>query len=60
MPTPGNSGALETAFSLVLTSVAEGVLFWTVFGWRFLSYYSFILIGLCIFIADFIRKKAKR
>lgn len=60
VPTPGNSGALETAFSLVLTSVAEGVLFWTVFGWRFLSYYSFILIGLCIFIADFIRKKAKR
>lgn len=60
VPTPGNSGALETAFSLVLTSVAEGVLFWTVFGWRFLSYYSFILIGLCIFIADFIRKKARR
>lgn len=60
VPTPGNSGALETAFSLVLTSVAEGVLFWTVFGWRFLSYYSFILIGLFIFIADFIRKKAKR
>lgn len=60
VPTPGNSGALETAFSLVLTSVAEGLLFWTVFGWRFLSYYSFILIGLCIFIADFIRKKTKR
>lgn len=57
VPTPGNSGAMENAFLLTLTSVAEGVLFWTVFTWRFLSYYTFVIIGLCMLIADFSRKK---
>lgn len=57
VPTPGNSGAMENAFLLTLTSVAEGVLFWTVFTWRFLSYYTFVIIGLFMLIADFTRKK---
>ena len=56
VPTPGNSGALENSFLLVLTSVAEGVLFWTVFTWRFLSYYTYVIIGLIIVVADFVRK----
>ena len=38
VPTPGNSGAMESAFMMTLVSVSEGVLFWTVFSWRFLSY----------------------
>ncbi len=59
VPTPGNSGVLENAFLLILTSVAESVVFWSVFTWRFLSYYTYIIIGLCVFIVDFIRK-AKR
>ena len=56
IPTPGNSGAMESAFLLILTSVAEGVLFWSVFTWRLLSYYSYIIIGLCVFVVDFVRK----
>ena len=56
VPTPGNSGAMENAFLLVLTSVAEGVLFWTVFTWRFFSYYTYVIIGLIIVIADFVRR----
>lgn len=57
VPTPGNSGAMENAFLLVLTSVAEGVLFWTVFTWRFLSYYSYVIIGLIIVIVDFVKAR---
>lgn len=60
VPTPGNSGALESAFLLILTSVAESVLFWSVFSWRFLSYYTFIIIGVCIFVVDFIRKQRRQ
>jgi len=56
VPTPGNSGAMESAFVLILTSVAEGVLFWSVLTWRFLSYYTYIIAGMCVFIADFIRR----
>lgn len=55
IPTPGNSGAMENAFMLTLTSVAEGILFWTVFSWRFLSYYSYILIGLVMTIVQMIK-----
>lgn len=60
IPTPGNSGAIESAFVLILTTVAEGVLFWSVLTWRFLSYYTYIIIGMCVFIADFIKKSRKR
>ena len=55
VPTPGNSGAMESAFMMTLVIVSEGVLFWTVFSWRFLSYYSFIIIGLGITIAHLIK-----
>lgn len=59
VPTPGNSGAMESAFMLILTSVAEGVLFWAVFVWRFLSYYTYIIIGLCIVVAAFFQKNKR-
>ena len=55
VPTPGNSGAMESAFMMTLVSVSEGVLFWTVFSWRFLSYYSYIIIGLIITIVYLVR-----
>lgn len=56
VPTPGNSGAMENAFLLVLTSVAEGVLFWSVFTWRFLSYYTYVIIGMFFVIVDMVKK----
>ncbi len=59
VPTPGNSGALENAFILTLTTIASEVLFWSVFGWRFLSYYSYIIIGLVITIVDMVRRTRK-
>ena len=45
IPTPGNSGAVETVFMLAFTAIADSVLFWYVLAWRFLLYYSYILIG---------------
>ena len=59
VPTPGNSGAMESAFMLTLVNVSEGVLFWTVFSWRFLSYYSYIIIGLVITIVQLIRSNRR-
>lgn len=60
IPTPGTSGAVENLFMLTLTNIASGVLFWTVFGWRFLSYYSFIIIGMFMSIEKFIRQHRQR
>ena len=60
VPTPGNSGAMESAFMLTLVSVSEGVLLWTVFTWRFLSYYIYILIGLVITIYHLIKNNRRK
>lgn len=60
VPTPGNSGAMESAFMMTLVDISAGVLFWTVFSWRFLSYYSYILIGLIMTIVRFIRSAVRR
>ena len=60
VPTPGNSGAMESAFMMTLVNVSEGVLFWTVFSWRFLSYYSYIIIGLIITIYHLIKRNRRQ
>ena len=59
VPTPGNSGAMESAFMMTLVNVSEGVLFWTVFSWRFLSYYSYIIIGLIITVIHLIKRNRR-
>lgn len=56
IPTPGNMGAIETAFMMALTNIATGTLFWTVLGWRLLSFYSYILIGLVMTIVQIARQ----
>lgn len=43
IPTPGNSGAAEGAFYLIFST------FWPTLFWRFLCYYSFIIIGVLIY-----------
>ena len=43
IPTPGNSGAAEGAFYLIFST------FWPTLIWRFLCYYSFIIIGVGIY-----------
>ena len=59
VPTPGNSGAMESAFMMTLVDISAGVLFWTVFSWRFLSYYSYIIIGLIIIIYQLIQRNRR-
>ena len=58
IPTPGNTGAMEgmgaLAFKLFVTGGA--VQFWSMFGWRFATYYIYILIGLCLTVYEIIRK----
>ncbi|HRX13593.1 MAG TPA: lysylphosphatidylglycerol synthase transmembrane domain-containing protein [Eubacteriales bacterium] len=62
IPTPGNSGFVETTFTLAFSSIAASVLFGVTFTWRFLTYYIYIIIGLCITVFEIIRKfvRAKR
>lgn len=58
-PTPGNSGAVESAFMFALTALSSGALFWTVFSWRFLSYYSYIIIGTIMTVFKLIKHNRK-
>ncbi len=57
IPTPGNTGALEVASSLVFVTVSgiEPVIGWTILVWRFLTYYVYILSGIGINIFEIIR-----
>ena len=58
IPTPGNSGAVESvgtiAFTAVITNLS--VLGWSVLVWRFCVYYIYIIIGIGITVFEFIRK----
>ncbi len=60
IPTPGNSGAVESAFMFALTTLSSGALFWTVFSWRFLSYYSYIIIGTFMTVFRLVRHNRRR
>ena len=66
VPTPGNSGALETASTLIFATVAvEGissVIGWVVFTWRFANFYLYIAVGVCMSVFSMIRDavRAKR
>ena len=61
VPTPGNSLAVESLFLYALEKVvAPSLLFWTVVGWRFLSYYVFIVIGLVMTIVNLIKGNIRK
>lgn len=47
--TPGNAGAAEGSFYLVFSSLGTAGTFWAMLIWRFLCYYSFIVIGVLIY-----------
>lgn len=49
VPTPGNAGAAEGAFYLIFSQLDYAGLFWGMLIWRFICYYSFIIIGLGIY-----------
>jgi len=49
VPTPGNAGAAEGSFYLLFNQLESNGLFWAMLIWRFLCYYSFIVIGVLIY-----------
>lgn len=58
IPTPGNSGAADLSFYLLFeTGLMAGLAFPSMMVWRFLSFYSFILIG---FIFVTVKKKREK
>lgn len=46
IPTPGNSGAIEMVFMAAFAGLTENVLFWYVIIWRFVLYYTWLILGL--------------
>ncbi len=64
IPTPGNSGAVETLLMLAFASISGEVMFWVALCSRFFNYYVYILCGLVmnggeLVINIYKRKKAK-
>ncbi len=57
VPTPGNSGASETASSFVFATVTgiESVIGWVILSWRFSTFYLYIVVGVCMSIFSMIR-----
>ena len=49
IPTPGNAGAAEASFYAIFSVLTKNFLFWAMLVWRFLTYYSFLLIGVGIY-----------
>jgi len=60
VPTPGNSGALESAVMAAFSKITEEVLFWVVLTWRSLVYYVYILVGFGITIFEMIRNGVRK
>lgn len=59
VPTPGNSGASEALFLVVFKNLFPTGAFWAMLIWRFLTYYSFIILGMIINLYDFIKQATK-
>lgn len=60
IPTPGNSGAAESSFYAIFSSLAGGMLFWAVLVWRFLCYYAFLAMGIFVIFTNSMRGKKNR
>ena len=60
IPTPGNSGAIEMIFMAAFATITENVLFWFVLFWRFIIYYTWIVLGLGMNVSDFVGNMRRR
>ncbi len=60
VPTPGNAGAAEGSFYLLFNQLDVSGLFWAMLIWRFLCYYSFLLLGLGVYAVHAIEKAGRR
>ena len=56
IPTPGNSGAAEGSFYMVFSTLGTAGTFWAMLLWRLLCYYSFIIIGVLIYVYNAVVK----
>lgn len=65
VPTPGNSGALEGAASIIFATVlmaqpgVKGVIGWVILAWRLFTYYIYIFSGIGINIFEIIRSAVR-
>lgn len=60
VPTPGNSGPMEIVMGIAiagaLPKAVAAASVWVLVGWRFSTYYIYILVGMGITIFEFIRR----
>ncbi|MDE7454385.1 MAG: flippase-like domain-containing protein [Clostridia bacterium] len=60
VPTPGNSGPMEivmgVAIAGALPKLVASASIWVLLGWRFSTYYIYIIVGIFITLFEFIRK----
>jgi uncharacterized protein (TIRG00374 family) len=60
MPVPGSSGATEAGFGIFFGSFFFGYSIAAMFIWRLITYYSMILIGFIVIVADRVFRKRKK
>lgn len=60
VPTPGNSGVMESMSALAFSVAAGQTLIWSVLTWRFAVFYLYIIIGLVMTVYDLIKKNIRR
>lgn len=60
VPTPGNAGAAEGSFYLLFNQLDTSGLFWAMLIWRFLTYYSFLILGVIVYGIRAVERLIKR
>ncbi len=60
VPTPGNSGVMESMGALAFSAAAGSALIWSVLTWRLFVFYIYIVIGLIITVFDIIKKNMRK
>jgi uncharacterized protein (TIRG00374 family) len=60
IPVPGSSGATEAGFGLFFGSFFFGYSIAAMFIWRLITYYSMIVIGFIVIVADRILQKRRK
>ena len=60
IPTPGNSGAAELAFTLLFTGIAASTKYWAMTYWRFCCYFLIVIIGMGFVIGGMIKARHER
>lgn len=60
IPTPGNTGVIESWSALAFSATAGSTLGWSVLMWRFCVYYVYMIVGIIISVRDIIKKNLKK